>query len=115
MKLFDSSNLQTTAGESITIVQVGMHNLNAGPDFFNAKIKIDNTLWAGNVELHVKSSDWLLHKHQNDLSFQNIILHVVYLNDKPLFYADGTPIKTLVLKDHIPKEVINKYNLLPFI
>jgi hypothetical protein len=109
MKLFDSSNLQTTAGESITIVQVGMHNLNAGPDFFNAKIKIDNTLWAGNVELHVKSSDWLLHKHQNDLSFQNIILHVVYLNDKPLFYADGTPIKTLVLKDHIPKEVINKY------
>lgn len=109
MKLFDTNNLQTTDGESVTIVQVGMHNLNSGPDFFNAKIKIGSTLWAGNVELHVKSSDWLLHKHQHDPSFQNIILHVVYQNDKDLFKADGSPIKTLVLKDHISKEVINTY------
>ncbi len=109
MKLFDTNNLTTTDGESILLHQVGLHNVNAGPDFLNAKIKIGNTLWAGNVELHIKSSDWLLHKHQNDPSFQNIILHVVYTDDKPLFYADGKPIKTLVLKDHISNEVIEKY------
>jgi hypothetical protein len=109
MKLFDTNNLRTTDGESITLLQVGLHNLNSGPDFLNAKIKIGQTLWAGNVELHIKSSDWLLHKHQSDPSFQNIILHVVYTDDKPLFYADGKPIKTLVLKNHISNDVIQKY------
>ena len=109
MKLFDTNNLHTTDGESITLIQVGLHNLNSGPDFLNAKIKIGQTLWAGNVELHIKSSDWLLHKHQSDPSFQNIILHVVYTDDKPLFYADGKPIKTLVLKNHISNDVIQKY------
>ncbi len=109
MKLFDTNNLHTTDGESITLFQVGLHNLNSGPDFLNAKIKIGQTLWAGNVELHIKSSDWLLHKHQSDPSFQNIILHVVYTDDKPLFYADGKPIKTLVLKNHISNDVIQKY------
>jgi len=109
MKLFDTSNLQTTDGDSIEIHQVGVHNHNSGPDFLNAKIKIDKTLWAGNVELHVKSSDWLLHKHHNDPNFQNIILHVVYIDDKPIFDAPGRPIKTLVLKKHIKEEVIQKY------
>jgi hypothetical protein len=109
MKLFNTNNLFTTDGESIEIVKVGEHNYNAGPDFFNSKIKIGNTLWVGNVELHVKSSDWLLHKHQYDASFQNIILHVVYMNDKPLYNANGKAIKTLVLKDHISNEVIQKY------
>lgn len=109
MKLFDTNNLFTTDGESVELIQVGLHNLNAGPDFFNAKLKIGDTLWAGNVELHIKSSDWLLHKHQNDPAFQNIILHVVYDNDKDLLNSEGKPIKTLVLKNHISKSVIQKY------
>jgi hypothetical protein len=109
MKLFDTNNLNSTEGESIEIIHPGVHNLNAGPDFFNAKLKIGSTVWAGNVELHIKSSDWLLHKHQFDPAFQNIILHVVYQNDKQITNATGNPIKTLVLKDHIDIEVINKY------
>jgi hypothetical protein len=109
MKLFKTNNLRSTEGELIEIIHPGLHNLNAGPDFFNAKLKIGSTLWAGNVELHIKSSDWLLHQHQFDPAFQNIILHVVYQNDKPLFNSAGSPIKTLVLKDYIDEEVIKKY------
>jgi hypothetical protein len=109
MKLFKTSNLLTTEGESVEIINVGTHNFNAGPDFLNSKIKIGNTVWVGNVELHVKSSDWVLHKHQDDPAFKNIILHVVYQNDFSLSDSYGNPMKTLVLKDHIDKEVIQNY------
>jgi hypothetical protein len=110
MKLFNTNNLFTTDGEPVEIINVGTHNMHSGPDFFNSKIKIDQTIWAGNVELHVKSSDWLLHKHQHDAAFDNIILHVVYENDKPLFHSNGQAIKTLILAPHIKKEVIEKYS-----
>ena len=109
MKLFEMSNLTTLDGEPVEIIQVGAHNHYSGPDFFNAKIKIGETLWAGNVELHIKSSDWLLHKHQNDIAYQNIILHVVYINDLALFKPNGEAFKTLVLKDHISDSIIDKY------
>lgn len=109
MKLFNTGNLFTSDGEPIEIIHVGTHNFHSGPDFFNSKIKIDNTLWAGNVELHVKSSDWLLHKHQHDAAYNNIILHVVYKNDMPIYDANGKAFKTLVLEPHILSNVIEKY------
>ena len=109
MKLFDSRNLFTTDGDQIEIIHVGTHNMQSGPDFFNAKIKIADTIWAGNIELHLKSSDWMLHKHQLDKSYENIILHVVYKDDKPLFDSSGNAIKTLVLEQHIKSEIINAY------
>ena len=110
MKLFDTSNLQTTDNEPINILNFGTHNFNSGPDFFNAKIKIGNTIWAGNVELHLKSSDWLLHKHQYNAAYENIILHVVFKEDKQLFDQSGRAIKTLILEPHIKKEVIQNYS-----
>lgn len=109
MKLFDSGNLKTTDGDVVEILQVGSQNPDSGPDFFNARIKINNTLWAGNVELHINSSDWILHKHQDDMAYQNIILHVVYADDRPLLKSNGEAFKTLVLKNHIPADVIQKY------
>jgi len=109
MKLFDTNNLKTSDGEIVEILQVGTQNYHSGPDFFNAKIKIGNTLWAGNVELHVKSSDWYLHQHQHDLAYENIILHVVYSDDKPILKSNGQVLKTLVLKEHISDEIIKKY------
>ena len=109
MKLFNTNNLRTTNGELVEIVNVGFHNHHAGPDFSHAKIKIGATLWAGNVELHIKSSDWLIHKHQFDPAFQNIILHVVYENDKAIYNAQGQAINTLVLKNHISTDVIQNY------
>ena len=80
-RLFNNHELVTANGELISIIKPGTHNRDAGPDFFNARFKIGDTVWAGNVELHIKTSDWKKHKHQHDKSFSNIILHVVYEHD----------------------------------
>ncbi len=80
-QLFNKQNLRTVDGKSIEIIQPGFSHANAGPDFISAKIKIDGMLWAGNVELHVKSSEWYLHKHHIDPAYNNVILHVVYVDD----------------------------------
>ena len=81
-KLYASQVLKTTQGEPIEVVHPGIHNTDSGPDFFNAKIKIGETLWAGNVELHVKSSDWFLHQHHTNKAYNNVILHVVIDSDR---------------------------------
>src|SRR5690349_19255089 len=84
MKLFSMSLLETTEGESLMIFHPGDHSQHSGPDFTNAKIKIGDTVWAGNVEIHVRSSEWIQHKHQDDRAYDNVILHVVYENDKQI-------------------------------
>ncbi|MDR1680807.1 MAG: DUF2851 family protein [Prevotellaceae bacterium] len=96
--LFDKSDLQTTEGEPVEIVAPGQHNTDAGPDFFNAKIKIGDTLWAGNVEIHCRASDWSRHEHSRDRSYDNVILHVVADNDRPVACPDGQLLPTLVLR-----------------
>ncbi len=64
------------------------HNKNSGPDFFNARIKIGETVWAGNIEIHIKSSDWYAHKHQNDSAYENIILHIVFEHNENIYRSD---------------------------
>ncbi|MBW2220159.1 MAG: DUF2851 family protein [Deltaproteobacteria bacterium] len=66
-------NILTTDGSPLQIIHPGERNLNSGPDFFNARIRIDKTTWAGNIEIHINSSDWYRHAHQNDPAFDNII------------------------------------------
>lgn len=80
-KLFPLEGLQTTDGQPVEVIDPGLHNLNAGSDFFNAKVKIDGTLWVGNVEIHDKSSDWFAHGHEKDPHYNNTILHVAGLID----------------------------------
>lgn len=110
LKLFNFSNLTTTEQESIEILKVGTHNHHAGPDFSNARIRIGNTLWAGSVEIHKKSSDWTKHQHQQDAAYQNTILHVVYEYDAPAYRPTGnSPIPTLVLKNRIPQQYLQRY------
>ncbi|MFI2743845.1 DUF2851 family protein [Zhouia sp. PK063] len=111
-KRFSFTNLQTTDGEELHIYTVGTTNHNAGPDFFNAKIEVANQVWIGNVEVHIKSSDWLLHQHHNDLSYENVILHVVWQHDENIFHADGTKIPTLELKNYVSNETLNAYKKL---
>ncbi|MDR2801898.1 MAG: DUF2851 family protein [Prevotellaceae bacterium] len=96
--LFDKSHLATTTGENIEILAPGQHNTDAGPDFFNAKIKIGATLWAGNVEIHTRASDWLRHIHNEDKAYNNVILHVVKENDAPVARADGQPLATFIMR-----------------
>jgi hypothetical protein len=108
-RLFDAAGLETTGGERVEIIQPGTHNRNAGADFQNARIKIGKVLWAGNVELHLKSSDWTRHKHQNDAAYDNVILHVVYENDKPVEKQNGQSISTLELKRRISAGTLSRY------
>jgi hypothetical protein len=113
-RLFDWNGLQTTDGESVEIISPGLHNTDAGPDFQNAKIKIGDTLWAGNAEVHLVSSDWKRHGHPADKAYDNVILHVVYRDDEPVNRADGTRIPTIVLMDRIAPDLQQRYQKLLF-
>ena len=86
-KKFDFSNLTTVSGEVLTITNCGNYLQQTGPDFFNAQISIGNQKWAGNIEIHIKSSDWYLHHHDRDKAYDNVVLHVVYFNDKDVFIS----------------------------
>jgi len=90
-------NLVLQSGEQIEVIHPGMHNSDSGPDFFNARIRIGETIWAGNIEIHILSSDWKRHNHQQDMSYDNVILHVVWRDDTPVFRKNGTAIPTLEL------------------
>ena len=109
---FNSSELSTLSGESIQIIHPGTHNKNQGPDFAGAKIKINQTLWAGNVELHINSSDWNLHNHTIDLNFSNIILHVVWNQDTVIKDRNGNDLPTFELKNRVSKLLLEKYRAL---
>ncbi|OZV69002.1 DUF2851 family protein [Winogradskyella aurantia] len=106
---FNTLKLKTTLGEDVTIRNLGQHNLNSGPDFFNAQLIIGEQLWAGNLEIHVKSSDWYLHNHQQDKTYDNVILHVVWEHDSDVFRNDNTIIPTLELKRYVDKGLQHKY------
>ncbi|HEY1195646.1 DUF2851 family protein [Flavobacterium sp.] len=108
-KKFNTLNLKTAQGELITILKTGDYLELSGPDFFNAHIEIGNQKWAGNVEIHVKSSDWYLHNHENDPAYKNVILHVVWENDTAIFREDNSEIPVLVLKDYVGKEMVSNY------
>ncbi|WP_455168818.1 DUF2851 family protein [Aegicerativicinus sediminis] len=102
-------NLLTTNGLSIQVIHPGYLNLHSGPDFFNAHLVISGQEWAGNVEMHLKSSDWFLHGHQSDPAFENVILHVVWEHDKEIYHKDGSLIPVLELKEKTPKSILQNY------
>lgn len=108
-KRFNLDNLQTTTGQAIQIIHFGAYNENAGPDFFNAKIKIEETLWVGNVEMHLVASDWMKHQHQTDAAYNNVILHVVLEEDARVQQENGLYVPCLTLNDRIPPKLKNNY------
>ena len=111
-KKFDTINLKTSNGEEIIIISVGQYLELAGPDFFNAQITIDNQKWAGNVEIHLKSSDWYVHQHERDSGYENVILHVVWENDTAIFRSDNSEIPVLELKNYVDRETVLNYQSL---
>lgn len=104
------STLETLDESPIEIIHPGLRNLDAGPDFFNAKVKIGGMIWAGNVEMHVRASDWFKHNHHKNPAYDNVILHVVLQADSVVCFPSGEPIKTIVMR--IPQEVMERYNQL---
>ncbi|WP_067036984.1 DUF2851 family protein [Allomuricauda sp. CP2A] len=108
-KKLHGRQLTSTANEAINIKAPGVPNQYSGPDFFNAKIEIDTQIWVGNVEIHLKSSDWYVHHHQTDSNYDNVILHVVWEDDVAVFRKDGSLIPTLELRHHVPKKLLQNY------
>lgn len=108
---FNKSNLLTSNNEMLSIIKTGELNSNAGPDFFNAKIRIDDIEWVGSVEIHLKSSDWFAHHHERDPAYNNVILHVVWENDKSIC-RNGSPIPTLELKNRVEESLLIQYKKL---
>ncbi len=106
------NEMVTSNNKKLIIVDVGIHNREAGPDFFNAKIKIGGQLWAGNVEIHINSSDWYVHHHEQDNNYDNVILHVVWKDDMVIHRKDKTTIPTLELKKYIPRKTLSNYQKL---
>lgn len=111
---FSKPSLLSTEGIPITIKSTGAHNVNSGPDFFNAQIIIGDQLWAGNVEIHVKSSDWYIHGHEKDSNYDNVILHVVWEHDLEIYRNTNQPIPTLELQPYVSETVIHNYDTLVF-
>ncbi|MBI9055722.1 MAG: DUF2851 family protein [Bacteroidales bacterium] len=109
-KLYREDKLLTQDNESIEIINSGVHNFDSGPDFFNAKVKIGETVWAGNIEIHVKSSDWNLHKHNKDKAYDNVILQVVFNHDKDITRTNGQVIPTVEIKFN--NDLLNNYQSL---
>lgn len=124
-RLFEMNKLKTVGTETIEIIHPGQHNTDSGPDFFNARIKINDTIWAGNVELHIKTSDWQKHLHQNDEAYDNVILHVVFENDLTTRSSSSNEEKTnfgslskqstipiLELRSRISESLLQRYDTL---
>ncbi|WP_282068875.1 DUF2851 family protein [Olleya namhaensis] len=112
LKKFETSNLQTTKGELVSVKHVGTHNHHTGPDFFNGQIHIDNQLWAGNIEIHIKSSDWFVHNHEVDPNYDNVILHVVWEHDTEVFRKDNSQIPTIELQNYVSQTALTNYHKL---
>ncbi len=110
---FEKTGLETSDGERINILKQGIHNFGSGPDFSEAKVKVGDLTWTGNVEIHRNSSEWNLHKHHTDPAYNNVILHIVWNDDKTVYREDGTNIPTLQIKARVDKELMDSYqNLL---
>ncbi len=109
---FDAQNLTPTDGQALEIQHPGEWNDHAGPDFFNARLRIGDTTWAGNVEMHLRASEWLAHRHSDDAAYDNVVLHVVFEDDQPIARASGERIPCLELKGRIPAKILENYQRL---
>lgn len=111
-KIFKYFDFKDIEGNSVEIIQFGTWNKDAGPDFLNAKIKINGLVLVGNIELHVRTSDWIFHNHSQDPNYQNIILHVVFQHNTDINVLIGKKVPTLELKNYIDENILGKYNSL---
>ena len=107
-KMWPINTLTTTDGRIVEVIDPGLHNRNAGPDFFNAKVKIDGTLWVGNIEIHDKASNWYLHGHDRDANYDNVVLHVVGQADRDVQTSKGNFLPQMCLT--VPPSVQDNYD-----
>lgn len=106
---FNQICLKTSCQKTLQIYSPGILNNNAGPDFSHCHIRVDGVDWHGHVEIHCKSSDWNLHKHQNDSASNSVVLHVVWENDQIIYNQSGGDVLTLELKAYVDKSLLNNF------
>jgi hypothetical protein len=109
---FNKRNLFTVQGEEIFVYHPGLLNTLSGPDFSNARVKIGGMSWAGTIEIHTQSSEWIVHRHHHDSAYDNVVLHVVWKDDRPVTREDGTLLPTLELKGRVDSALILQYRKL---
>lgn len=109
---FNTSQLSTQAGEAVQVLRTGTKNTDSGPDFSEAAVRIGSIEWIGSVELHVKSSDWEVHRHTSDKAYERVVLHVVWEDDSPVKRNDGTLLPTLALRTLVDPSVKARFDLL---
>jgi hypothetical protein len=109
---FNKNALTTVDGSSLTILHPGQFNCNQGPDFSEARIKLNNTIWAGNIEIHIRASQWHTHHHTNDSNYSSVILHVVWVNDELIRNPNQQALATLELQHLVPKIMLQQYEQL---
>lgn len=109
---FNFKNLTTTDGKPIQIISFGALNHDAGPDFSQGKILIDQQVWVGHIEIHLKASDWYKHQHEKDSNYQNVILHVVWESDETVILQDGSSLPCIELKNLVSEHLLQNYELL---
>lgn len=110
-QMFDRG-LTTTDGQPVAVLRAGELNTDAGPDFFNARVRIGDVEWAGNIELHIRTSDWDLHRHTQDAAYNSVVLHVVYEHDREIRMQDGQVPPTLELKHYLHPSLVANYDAL---
>lgn len=106
---FDKRDLRCSTGEEVIVIEPGYRNTHSGPDFYNAKLRIDSIDWAGSVEIHIQSSGWHEHRHHEDPAYENVVLHVVWEENEKILREDGTLIPTLELRTRVASSFILQY------
>lgn len=106
---FDKTDLRCSTGEEILVIKPGFRNSHAGPDFYDANLKLGNIEWAGSVEIHINSSGWREHKHQDDAAYENVVLHVVWEENEKILRKDGTVLPTLELRPRVASSFLLQY------
>ena len=109
-RILPLSELRTTDGRSVEVIDPGLLNMHAGPDFFNAKVRIDGVMWVGNVEIHERSADWFLHGHDTDAAYNNMVLHVAAVVDADVVTERGDHLPQVQLA--VPQQVLSNYRRL---
>ncbi|MEQ8302342.1 MAG: DUF2851 family protein [Cyclobacteriaceae bacterium] len=112
LQYLNKNDLKTEDGEDVEVFDPGTLNGDAGPDFSSARIRIAEMEWVGNVEIHTNSSNWYDHGHEEDAAYENVVLHVVWRDDKPVLRGDKTKIPTIALQNRVDKSLIEKYKKL---
>ena len=112
LQYFDKTELATHGGQPLQVMAPGFANQHAGPDFQEARLRVEEVNWCGAVEIHLHSSDWLKHHHHTDPAYDNVILHVVWQHDREITRTDGTAVPVLELKNRVADELLMRYKFL---